>query len=176
MQVARHVAKTVLFNALGYIGGKLRKAAKDPGVGRRLHARFSWRIAFQVHTHKARGIPDFRNKTAGSFSTRRPYKFAIFYVGVETYVLVIGNQRKQVKAHGISAIHVNKVHGVYAIALGLGHTAAIFRQNGCIDNHIFERNLLRKIERAHNHASNPECNNVTCGNQGLCGMMPFHFL
>ena len=40
-------------------------------------------------------------------------------VGIELDVLVVGDEREQVEAHRIGAIHGDEVHRVDAVALGL---------------------------------------------------------
>ena len=100
----------------------------------------------------------------------------LVYVGIEPHVLVGGDEREQVVAHGVCAIPLHEVHGIHAVALGLTHAAAVLGEDRGIDVHVMERHLPRKVERAHHHASHPERNDVASGHEDLRGMVAAHLL
>ena len=92
-------------------------------------------------------------------------------VGIELDVLVIGDERKKVEAHRVGAVHGNEVHRIDAVALGLRHATSVLGQDGGVDEDILEGNLVQEVQRAHDHAGDPQRDDVTCGHEHLGGMM-----
>ena len=92
-------------------------------------------------------------------------------VRVELDVLVVGAQRQQVEAHGVGAVHTDEVHGVNAVALGLGHAAAVLGQDRRVDDDVLKRHLVQEIQRTHDHAGDPQRDDVSCGDECRRGVM-----
>ena len=97
-------------------------------------------------------------------------------VRVELDVLVIGEQGEQVEAHGVGAVHVHEVHGVHAVALGLGHAAAVLGEDRRVDDHVAEGHLVQEVQRAHDHARHPQGDDVAGGDERRRGVMALELL
>ena len=97
------------------------------GVGRGLHDRLAGRVALHVHEQEAAGIPDLGHKRLGLLGARAVDELLglLVDVRVKLNIPVVGAQREQVVAHGVGAVHADEVHGVNAVALRLGHAAAV---------------------------------------------------
>ena len=173
LHAAGHIAKGVVLDALGDHLHGLGQAAEHPGVGRRLHDGLAGRVALHVHKQEAAGVPDLGHKRLGLLGARAVDKLLglLVDVRVELDVLVVGAQREQVVTHGVGAVHANEVHGVNAVALGLGHAAAVLGKDRRVDDDIFKRHLVQEVQRAHDHAGDPQRDNVACGDERRRGMM-----
>lgn len=156
LHAAGHVAKGVVLNALGDHLYGLGQAAEHPGVGRRLNDGLAGRVALHVHEQEAAGVPDLGHKALGLVGTRTVDELLglLIDVRIELDVLVVGAQREQVIAHGVGAVHTDEVHGVNAVALGLGHAAAVLGQDRRVDDDVLKRHLVQEVQRAHDHAGN----------------------
>ena len=144
LHAAGHVAKGVVLDTLGDHLHGLGQAAEHPGVGRRLHDGLAGREALHVHEQEAAGVPDLGHKALGLVGTWAVDKLLglLVDVRIKLNILVVGAQREQVVAHGIGAVHANEIHGVHAVALGLGHAAAILGQDRRIDDDVLKRHLV----------------------------------
>ena len=173
LHAAGHVAKGVVLDALGDHLHGLGQAAEHPGVGRRLHDRLAGRVALHVHEQEAAGVPDLGHKALGLVGTRAVNELLglLVDVRVELDVLVVGAQRQQVEAHGVGAVHTDEVHGVNAVALGLGHAAAVLGQNRRVDDDVLKRHLVQEVQRAHDHAGDPQRDDVARSDQRRRGVM-----
>ena len=173
LHAAGHVAKGVVLDTLGDHLDGLGQATEHPGVGRRLHDRLAGRVALHVHEQEAAGVPDLGHKRLGLLGARAVDELLglLVDVRVELDVLVVGAQREQVEAHGIGAVHANEVHGVNAVALGLGHAAAVLGQDRRIDDDVLKRHLVQEVQRAHDHAGDPQRDDVTRGDERGRGVM-----
>lgn len=151
----------------------LGQTAEHPGVGRRLHDGLAGRVALHVHKQEAAGVPDLGHKRLGLLGARAVDELLglLVDVRVELDVLVVGAQRQQVVTHGVGAVHANEVHGVYAVALGLGHAAAVLGQDRRVDDDVLKRHLVQEVQRAHDHTSDPQRDDVTRGDERRGGMM-----
>ena len=173
LHAAGHVAKGVVLDARGdHIHG-LGQAAEHPSVGRRLHDGLAGRVALHVHEQEAACVPDLGHKRLGLLGTRAVDKLLglLVDVRVELNILVVGAQRKQVVAHGVGTVHANEVHGVNAVALGLGHAAAVLGQDRRVDNDVLKGHLVQEVQRAHNHSGDPQRDNVARGDERRRGVM-----
>ena len=173
LHAAGHVAKGVVLDALGDHLHGLGKAAEHPGVGRRLHDGFAGRVAFHVHKQEAAGVPDLGHKRLGLLGARAVDELLglLVDVRVELDILVVGAQREQVEAHGVGAVHANEVHGVNAVALRLGHAAAVLGKDRRVDDDVLKRNLVQEVQRAHDHAGDPQRDDVARGDERRRGVM-----
>ena len=173
LHAASHVAKGVVLNTLGDHLDGLGQAAEHPSVGRRLNDGLAGRVALHVHEQEAAGVPDLGNKALGLVGTRAVDKLLglLVDVRVELDVLVVGAERQQVVTHGVGAVHVNEVHGVNTVALGLGHAAAVLGQDRRVDDDVLKRHLVQEVQRAHDHAGDPQRDNVARGDQRRRGVM-----
>ena len=178
LEIPGVVAEVVGLELLGSLCNLLGKAGKHPGILCRLCLRGARRIAVEVHLHEAGSVPDLRDKGACLLGTRRVDELSrlLVDVGIELDVLVRRDERQKVEAHSVSAVLLDEVHRVHAVALGLGHAAAILGKDRGVDVDVVERNLVREVERAHDHAGNPEGNDVAGGHEDLGRMMPLHLL
>ena len=144
MQLARNLAELVRGNPLRYNLGQAGQTAEDPRI--RLSARhgFARSETLQVTEHEAAGVPDLRDERTRLLGTRAVDELAglLVDVGIEADVLVVGDEREQVETHGVSAVLLDKIHGVDAVALGLGHAGAVLGQDGSVDDHVMERDLV----------------------------------
>ena len=173
LHAAGHIAKGVALNALGDHLHGLGQAAEHPGVGRRLHDGLAGRVALHVHEQEAAGVPDLGHKRLGLLGARAVDELLSLLVDVrvELDVLVVGAQREQVVTHGVGTVHANEVHGVNAVALGLGHAAAVLCQDRRVDDDVLKRNLVQEIQRAHDHAGDPQRDDVARGDERRRGVM-----
>ncbi len=173
LHAAGHVAKGVVLDALGDHLHGLGQAAEHPGVGRRLHDGLAGRVALHVHKQEAAGVPDLGHKRLGLVGARAVDELLglLIDIRVELDVLVVGAQREQVEAHGVGAVHANEVHGVNAVALGLGHAAAVLGQDRRVDDDVLKRHLVQEVQRAHDHAGDPQRDDVARGDERRRGMM-----
>ena len=173
LHAAGHVAKGVVLDALGDHLNGLGQAAEHPGVGRRLHDGLAGRVALHVHKQEAACVPDLGHKRLSLVGTRAVDKLLSLLVDVrvELDVLVVGAQRQQVVAHGVGAVHTDEVHGVNAVALGLGHAAAVLGKDRRVDDDVLKRHLVQEVQRAHDHAGDPQRDDVTRGDERGRGVM-----
>ena len=173
LHAAGHVAKGILLDTLGDHLDGLCQTAEHPGVGRRLHDGLAGRVALHVHKQEAAGVPDLGHKRLGLLGARAVDELLGLRVDVrvELDVLVVGAQRQQVEAHGIGTVHANEVHGVNAVTLGLGHAAAVLGKNRRVDDDVLKRHLVQEVQRAHDHAGDPQRDDVARGDERRRGMM-----
>ena len=173
LHAAGHIAKGVVLDPLGDHLHGLCQAAEHPGVGRRLHDGLAGRVALHVHEQEAAGVPDLGDKALGLLGARAVDKLLglLVDVRVKLNVLVVGAQREQVIAHGVGAVHTDEVHGVNAVALGLGHAAAVLGQDRRVDDDVLKRHLVQEVQRAHDHAGDPQRDNVARGDERRRGVM-----
>ena len=173
LHAAGHVAKGVVLNTLGDHLNGLGQAAEHPGVGRRLHDGLAGRVALHVHKQEAAGVPDLGHKRLGLVGTRAVDKLLglLVDVRIELDVLVVGAQREQVIAHGVGTVHANEVYGVNAVALGLGHATAVLGKDRRVDDNVLKRHLVQEVQRAHDHAGDPQRDDVARGDQRRRGVM-----
>ena len=173
LHAAGHIAKGVVLNTLGDHLDGLGQAAEHPGVGRRLNDGLAGRVALHVHEQEAAGVPDLRHKRLGLVGTRAVNELLglLVDVRVKLNILVVGAQREQVEAHGVGAVHANEVHGVNAVALRLGHAAAVLGKNRRVDDDVLKRHLVQEVQRAHDHAGDPQRDDVARGDQRRRRMM-----
>ena len=173
LDVAGVVAQVVGLQLLGCLRDGAGQAAEHPGVLWGLHLGGPGHIAVQVHLDEAAGVPDLGDKSAGLLGARAADEGLglLVDVRVELDVLVVGDERQQVVAHGVSTVHLDELHGVHAVALGLGHAAAVLGQDGGVDEDVVEWHLVGEVERAHDHASDPQGNDVAGGDQDLRGVV-----
>ena len=178
LHAAGHVAKGVVLDALGDHLDGLRQAAEHPGVGRRLNDGLAGRVALHVHKQEAAGVPDLGHKALGLLGARAVDELLglLVDVRVELDVLVVGAQRKQVVTHGVGTVHANEVHGVNAVALGLGHAAAVLGKDRRVDDDVLKRHLIQEVQRAHDHAGDPQRDDVARGDERRRGVMPLEQL
>ena len=173
LHAAGHVAEGVVLDTLGDHLHGLGQAAEHPGVGRRLHDGLAGRVALHVHEQEAAGVPDLGHKALGLVGARAVDELLglLVDVRVELDVLVVGAQREQVVAHGVGTVHTNEIHGVNTVALGLGHAAAVLGQDRRVDDDILKRHLVQEVQRAHDHAGDPQRDDVARGDQRRRGVM-----
>ena len=173
LNTAGHVAKGVVLDALGNHLDGLGQTAEHPGVGRRLHDGLAGRVALHVHKQEAAGVPDLGHKRLGLLGTRAVDKLLglLIDVRVKLDVLVVGAERQQVVTHGVGTVHANEVHGVNAVALGLGHAAAVLGKNRRVDDDVLKRHLVQEVQRAHDHAGDPQRDDVARGDECRRGVM-----
>ena len=174
VQGAGVVGEEVLVKQGGHVAHKLAQAREDPGVGVGLHLGIeALEALLDVGEHEAARVVDLRDERLGGLGAGRAQELLrlLVDVGVETHVLVRGDQAEQAKAHGVGAVHAHEVHGVDAVALGLGHAAAVLGQNRGVDHDVMEGNLMREVQRAHDHAGDPQGDDVAGGDEGARGMV-----
>ena len=173
LHAAGHVAKGVVLDALGDHLDGLGQTAEHPGVGRRLHDGLAGRVALHVHKQEAACVPDLRHKRLGLLGARAVDELLglLVDVRIELDVLVVGAERQQVVAHSIGAVHADEVHGVNAVALGLGHAAAVLGKDCRVDDDVLKRHLVQEVQRAHDHAGDPQRDDVARGNERRRGVM-----
>ena len=173
LHAAGHVAKGVVLNTLGDHLDGLGQAAEHPGVGRRLHDGLARGVAFHVHKQEAAGVPDLGDERLGLLGARAVDELLglLIDVRVELDVLVVGAERQQVVTHGVGTVHANEVHGVNAVALGLGHAAAVLGKNRRVDDDVLKRHLVQEVQRAHDHAGDPQRDDVARGDERRRGVM-----
>ena len=70
----------------------------------------------------------------------------------------LGHQRLQADA-------VDQVQGIQAVALGLGHLAALRITHQAVDVNLPERHFAGELERHHDHAGHPKEDDVVAGHQ-----------
>ena len=173
LHAAGHVAKGVVLDTLGDHLHGLGQAAEHPGVGRRLHDGLAGRVALHVHKQEAACVPDLGHKRLSLVGTRAVDKLLglLIDVRIELNILVVGAQREQVEAHSVGAVHTDEVHGVNAVALGLGHAAAVLGKNRRVDDDVLKRHLVQEVQRAHDHAGDPQRDDIARGDQRRRGVM-----
>ena len=173
LHAAGHVTKGVVLDALGDHLHGLCQTAEHPGVGRSLHDGLAGRVALHVHEQEAAGVPDLGHKRLGLLGTRTVDKLLSLLVDVrvELDVLVVGAERQQVEAHSVGAVHADEVHGVNAVALGLGHAAAVLGKDRRVDDDVLKRHLVQEVQRAHDHAGDPQRDDVARGDERRRGVM-----
>ena len=173
LDVARVVAEVVGLELLGGLGHGAREAREHPGVLGSLGHRSARLVALEVHLDEAARVPDLGHEAARLLGARAVDKLLglLVDVGVELDVLVVGDEREQVVAHGVRAVLVHKRHRVHAVALGLGHAAAVLGQDRGVDVDVVERDLVGAVQRAHDHARDPQGDDVASRDQHLRGVM-----
>ena len=65
---------------------------------------------------------------------------------------------------------VDQVDGVEHIALGLGHFVAVCVAHQAVNVNLFERHIVHELQAHHDHARDPEENNVKAGDQHAGGV------
>ena len=178
VQLARHLAKLIRLDTARNLLGQARQAAEDPCVGLGARNRLARLESFEIAQHEAAGVPDLgdeRTRLLGALAAQKLVGLLVD-VGVEAHVLVVGDQRQQVEAHRVGAVHGNQVHRVNAVALALGHARAVLGKDGGVDDHIFERDLVAEVGGRHDHARHPQRDDVARRHERRGGMVPLHEL
>ena len=178
IECVRDLAELVGLQPVRDLRGKLGQPRENPRVGRLCHLRRPRLVAIEIHLHEACGVPNLRDKRAGGLRARRAHQFARLLVElrVELHILAARDKGEQVEAHRVGAVHLDQVHGVDAVALGFRHAAAVFGQDGRVDENVVERYLAREVDGAHDHARHPQRDDVACRNQHFRGVVPFQLL
>ena len=175
---ADRVAKGVGLDTLGHGAHLLGQAAHHPGIRLGLGHGLAGSVVLHVHEQEAARIPDLGHKGPRLLGAGAAQELVglLVDVGVELDVLVVGEERQQVEAHRVGTVLVHEVHGVHAVALGLGHAAAVLGEDRRVDDHVAERLFVKEVLGAHDHAGNPERDDVARGDERGGGVMPLKFL
>ena len=173
LRLARVVAEGVGLELLGGARHGAGQAAEHPGVLGGHGGRLARLVAREVHLHEAARVPDLGHEAAGLLGARavdEPVGLLVD-VGVELDVLVVGDEREEVVAHRVRAVLLHELHRVDAVALGLGHAAAVLGQDRGVDVDVVEGHLVREVQRAHDHAGHPQGDDVARGHEHLGGVV-----
>ena len=157
LETAGVVAEVVGLQLVRRLGDDAGKAAEHPGVLGRLGLGRTRHVSLEVHLDEATRVPDLGHERAGLLGARAVNELVglLVDVRVELDVLVRGDEREEVEAHGVRAVLPHEGHRVNAVALGLAHATAVLGEDGRIDVHVVEGDLVDAVERAHDHASDP---------------------
>ena len=71
---------------------------------------------------------------------------------------------------------VDQVQGVQAVAFGLGHLAALGVAHQAVDIYLAEGRLAGELQGHHDHAGDPEEDDVVAGHQGIRGVEALEIL
>ena len=120
IECVRDLAELVGLQPVRDLRSELGQPRENPRVGRLCHLRRPRLVAIEIHLHEARGVPNLRDKRAGGLRARRTHQFARLLVDlrVELHILAARDEREQVEAHRVGAVHLDQIHGVDAVALG----------------------------------------------------------
>ena len=178
VELASHLAELIRLDATRHLLGKARETAEDPRVGLRARNGLTRREAVEVAEHETARVPDLRHERTRLLGARAADELVrlLVDIGVEAHVLVVGDKRQQVEAHRVGAVHGDEVHRIDAVALGLGHARAVLGEDGSVDHHVLERNLLAEVGGRHDHARHPQRDDVARGHERRRGMVSLHAL
>ena len=155
-------------------------------------------IAFAVHQHEAAGVPELVAKVAVTLAALgvkvdvapqtgqcgKGEAQRISAVGRDT----LGEFLLRVFAHlrrglglaqalaafvqqGLQGDAIDQIHRVEHIALGLTHLLALRIAHQTVDVHMLERNLACEVRGHHDHAGDPEEDDVVAGDQHAAGQV-----
>ena len=173
LNIAGIVAELIGIELLSCARNHRSQARKHPRIFGRLRLRSPWGVAIKIHQYKTTCVPNLCNEAFCLLGTGARFKrFRLFIQdGVEFNVLIVGNKRKQVVAHGIRAVRLDKIHGIDAITFAFGHTTAVLSKNRGVNVDIMEGNFFCKVERTHDHTCNPKRDDIAGGYKHLCRVM-----
>ena len=154
-------AQLEFFQHFGNALGSVLQAGQNPFIGQSVGSKFSiGGISLNIHQSKTGSIPNLIGKIAGCFHT----------LPIEAHIIarsVTGNQHK---AQGISAIFVDNLQRVDAIAQGFGHLAALTIAYQTMDEDLLKGNILHEFHTHNQHTCYPEENDVVAGYQHAGGI------
>ena len=105
------------------------------------------------HLQKARGIPDFCSK----ITTQLKLLFG------DVDILPSRRQGNQTEAQSIGAEVLDDIERIDGIAQALAHLAPLVVAHGAVEIHPLEGHIAHEFQAGHNHARNPEEDNVRGG-------------
>ena len=121
-------------------------------------------VAFQIHQHKAAGVPDLIGKVS----------CAVQSFVTEAEVVPGGVPGHQHKAERIGAVAVDFFQRVDAVAQRFTHLASLSIENEAVDQNIFEGRFPCMEQGGEDHAGNPEEDDIPTGDQHGIGEVFFH--
>ncbi len=110
------------------------------------------RCESQAQRIRAEGGNPLRKLPAGRFLDRRPH------LGLHQAAGTLGNEL-------LERYSVHDVERIDHVALGLGHLLAVVVADQAVHIHLAKRNLRGELEAQHDHAGDPEENDVEAGDQ-----------
>src|SRR5215212_5237518 len=103
-----------------------------------------------VGEHEAHGVPELGDEGAAHLGP---------LAGVRE---VLGRGLvEEAEAHGVGAVLVEQVQGVYGIALRPAHLRPVFGEHDGVNVHLLEWDLVLEMEAHHYHAGHPEVHDLT---------------
>ncbi len=142
------------------------EAAEDPAVFegialdfvdapdlRRVHG--STRGPLHIHEQEAGGIPDLVGEVARAFQA----------LGTEDDVGAGSRSDEQRHADGVGAVLLGDHQRIDHVALGLGHLLALGVAHQAVDVDRPERDVVHELQPQHDHAGDPEEQDVEAGDQ-----------
>ena len=106
------------------------------------------------------GVPDLVGEVAPHLELR----------GVELDVLPLRAEHRQRVAHGIGPVLIDHLQRVDAVAQALRHPPAVLVLDHAGDEHIPEGNLAREVNARHDHAGDPEEQDVVARDEHRGGI------
>ena len=150
---AAGLAELELVEARRDIACRARVAREDPAVSERVVA-FLGPIrlvkAFEVHEHVARCIPDLVREVARALNA----------LPIEAHIVARRVARNEHEAQRIRAVLLDDLDRVDAVAERLRHLAALAVAHEAVDEDVVERDVLAEREAHHDHAGDPEEDDV----------------
>ena len=151
------IAETVGFVAFVYALGRcIESGQKIAGEeGEFVFRGIRIRIQLSLHLTEPAGIPQL----VAEISSLDDLLF------VELDVLSLRSDAQESKADAIRAVFRDEVKRIRRIAEALGHFAALLVADDACEIHILEGNLPSVFQTRHDHAGDPEKDDVRAGNQ-----------
>ena len=156
-EVVNHAASFAQLEFLQHFGnalGGVLQTGQNPFICQSVRCQLSIGIiALHVHQRKAGSVPDLVGKVTG----------CLYALPVEAHIVTRGVAGDQHKAQGVSAIFVNNLQRINAVAQRFGHLATLAVAYQTMDKYLVERNLMHKFHTHNQHTSNPEEDDIITG-------------
>ena len=161
-EVINHAACFTQLELLQHFGNALSgvlQTGQNPFISQGIRSQLSVGIvAFHVHQSETGSVPDLVSKVTG----------CLYTLPVETHIVARGVAGNQHEAQGISAVLVNNLQRVDAVAQRFGHLAALAVANQTMDEYLVERNLMHEFHTHNQHTCNPEEDDIVTGYKYAC--------
>ena len=112
----------------------------------------------QVHEDEAGGVPDLVGEVAVGFDAG----------DAELHVVAGRAAGEQGEAEGIVAVGGDEVEGIEGVAEAFAHFAAVFGADEAVEVDVVEGHLAGEVEAHHDHAGDPEEEDVVAGFEHGC--------
>ena len=154
-------AELVVLEVRRHIVRRLGRTRENPAVGERAVALLRHEgivRALEIHQHIARCVPDLIRKIARGLHA----------LPVEAHVVARGIARDEHEAQRVRAVFLDDLYGVDAVAERLGHLASLAVAHKAVDKDIPERHVAPEAQSHHDHARDPEEDDVISRNERRC--------